>query len=231
MDIQIAFIIYLILYRMAIIAVGALSITQGYRLFSRVVGSQSKDATESSSKSDSPTEAKIKLSGMEFNFKSASPGLFFTFFGVVVILVMIVTGGPELTMKTLEKGNAMTMRGETDPFTAELKAARQHVSSKEFDEAARQYRKALKIASEAMNELAWVYLQKDDANLEDALALSEMAVKYSQIDTQSANHLDTLADILYKKGEFKKALDAIEKAAALDSKYKDKVAKFRQAAK
>ena len=231
MDIKIAFIIYLILYRMAIIAVGALSITQGYRLFSRVVGGQSKGAAESAPTPESVTESKIKLPGMEFNLKSTFPGFFFAFFGVVVISVMIVKGGPELTMKTLEKGNAITMRGETDPFISEVKKAHQFSNNKEYEEASKQYRKALDIASDAMNGLAWVYFKENDANLEDALVLSEMAVKYSQIDTQSANHLDTLADVLYKKGEFKKALAAIEQAAAMDSKYKDKVAKFRQAAK
>ncbi len=77
-----------------------------------------------------------------------------------------------------------------------------------------------------MNTLARIYLNSKEDRMDEALRLSEMAVRYNP---GNPNYRDTLAEILYKGGEFKKALAEIEKAGVLDEKFKDKVGKFREA--
>ncbi len=102
MDVKIAFIIYLILYRLAIIAVGAVSITLGYRLFCKGIGSRSEEEKKPGTEGGNGAESRIKLLGMEFMLKGGAPGTFFAIFGVVIISAMIVSGGPEMTMKFIK---------------------------------------------------------------------------------------------------------------------------------
>ena len=90
MTVTTAFIIYLILFRLAIITAGAISIVLGYRLFCKGIG-----WTERSGKG---TDASAKVGHFSFTLKNAAPGTCFALFGVVLISVMFATGGPELTL-------------------------------------------------------------------------------------------------------------------------------------
>ncbi len=244
MDVKIAFIIYLILYRLAIIAVGAVSITLGYRLFCKGIGSRSEEEKKPGAKTRSEAESRIKLPGMEFMLKSAAPGTFFAIFGVVIISAMIVSGAPEMTMEIIKtplklqddsydiKGASIQeieivkLRGEPAEYAKRLESAENYYDNGQHSKAAKDYREALKIACYPMNALAWIYFNSNEDRMDEALRLSEMAVRYNP---GNPNYRDTLAEILYKKGEFKKALVEIEKADEIDEKYEEKVEKFREA--
>lgn len=82
-----AFLAYAALYRLAIIAVGALSIYCGYRLFSMSTGGQGN------------AEISASFAGNEFVMKQAAPGSFFILFGTVVVGLMIYQGNPEFTLE------------------------------------------------------------------------------------------------------------------------------------
>jgi len=79
--------VYALLFRLAIIAVGALAIFCGYRLFCLPLGG------------GGDTELTAKLGEHEFALKRAAPGTFFVLFGVVVVGLMVYQGNPELLIE------------------------------------------------------------------------------------------------------------------------------------
>ena len=95
-------IVYLMLYRLSIIATGALSIYLGYRLF---LSGLFPYAIEGSS-------FNAEILGNTFSLQSAAPGLFFGVFGVIVIVIMIVRSPPEVGVNTSES--------KTDPESGEV---------------------------------------------------------------------------------------------------------------
>jgi hypothetical protein len=94
------FLIYLTLYRLAIITAGVVSIVLGYRLFVRGVF-PSIGTTEESA-------VQVTVAGSGFTLKNAAPGTAFGLFGVILITVMLSQGSPVLTYKTLQKAAAVT---------------------------------------------------------------------------------------------------------------------------
>ena len=91
---------------------------------------------------------------------------------------------------------------------------------KEFAKAITAYEKAIALMANPMNNLAWLYLQEQEDQIETALPLSQLAV---QLTPHDANHLDTLAEILSKKWDYQKALSLMETAAKLDEQYQYKL--------
>lgn len=230
MDLATTFILYLIIFRVAIIAVGAISIILGYRLFCRGVWPRAnKGAT---------VEAKIASAGL--TLKNAAPGTCFALFGVIIIALMFATGGPEMTLKTMTRvgllKNAaqdtltttsqvdLTLRGEKD---ASLSAATAkgvyYEQQKDTTNAVRSYEAAVATMATPMNHLAWLY--QAQGRLEEALPLSRLAV---QLAPDKAEFLDTLAEILFKQGERAEALQLARRAARLDAKYQTRLAEFER---
>lgn len=82
MDLTMYF-IYALIFRLAIIATGALSIYLGYMLFVKGVFGGTQDA-----------DLSAEISGTKFSLKNAAPGTFFALFGVVIITVMLTQGMP-----------------------------------------------------------------------------------------------------------------------------------------
>ncbi|MFK7800363.1 MAG: hypothetical protein AB8G95_01910 [Anaerolineae bacterium] len=100
-------IVYLMLYRLSIIATGALSIYLGYRLF---LSGLFPYAVEGSS-------FNAEILGNTFSLQNAAPGIFFALFGVIVIVIMIVRSPPEVGITTSgKKVDAET--GEVTEFQA-----------------------------------------------------------------------------------------------------------------
>ena len=95
-------IVYLMLYRLSIVATGALSIYLGYRLF---LSGLFPYAVEGNS-------FNAEILGNTFSLRSAAPGLFFALFGVIVIVIMIVRSPPEVGVNT--------SGSKTDPETGEV---------------------------------------------------------------------------------------------------------------
>jgi cellulose synthase operon protein C len=85
-----------------------------------------------------------------------------------------------------------------------------------FDEAEKNYRKALEIAPEtpiAANNLAWNIADNERGNLDEALTLAQ-----SCVDKNAANagFYDTLGWIYFKKGLMSPAVEQLKKAVALE---------------
>lgn len=223
LEITSLFVIYFILFRLAIIITGMISIFLGYRLFCRGVWPFAKTGAG--------TDINAQIAGSRFTIRNAAPGTCFALFGVVIISIMFAKGGPELTLKNIKDAakarvsiSEMRLRGDKK---SGLKAATlkglHFEKQQDIDNAITAYEEALLLMAEPMNNLAWLY-QKQDRN-EQALPISRLAV---HLAPNNPNYLDTLAEILAKKGEREEATKLLEKAARINPKYLEKLKKLRE---
>lgn len=228
MDIYLAFIIYLLFYRLAIIAAGIVSIVLGYRLFIKgVFPIESKGTTEVGG-----TFGEVK-----FTLKNAAPGTVFALFGIVLISVMLVKLPPELITNDLKKSFSSLVSEKNRPVQVKIRGEAQEevkaLIEKQLSEienlkslmAKKEYEKAILLIAQPMNAVAWRYYQ--EGKLDEALSISRIAVSLSP---EYANFLDTLGEILFAKKSYSAALEVMEKAAKLDKQYEDKLPKFRERA-
>jgi len=265
MDNEIVMIIYIMVYRLAIIVSGILCIVVGYKL------SFNKDL------STTEGSGKLKISKMEFIFKKVAPGTLFAAFGIIIISTMTITGGPEYSKtRIIETKNEESIITEettiirSSKYLELLKKGREYERNEKFQEAIVQYQKAInegmklltgldwllytnldrqvetniskqiknkynmavKNSIESINALAWMYT-KNPKFLEKGLILARIAVK---ISPEKANYIDTLAELLFQKGEYIEALKMKEMAinkskAEYKSIYSKGLEKFKNAIK
>lgn len=236
-----AFIIYLTIFRVSIIAAGIVSIVLGYRLFCKGIWPEVGSGKETSLNAD--------IGGHKLTLKNAAPGTFFAMFGVIIISLMFASGSPEMTFEMIDKKTAgkadskpggdqtkiyvptfgeekTTMRMRSDQDIG-LKAATEKglkfEKNKQYDKVMAAYQDAMNLMADPMNYLAW--LRHSHGESGKALPLARMA---ADLAPENANNLDTLAEILFKTGEHDEAIKVMETAASLDPKYKEKLEKYRQ---
>lgn len=115
-------IIYLMLYRLSIVATGALSIYLGYKLF---LSGLFPYAIEGS-------EFNAEVLGNTFTLRNAAPGIFFALFGVIVIAIMIIRSPPEVGFST--SGSTVNPEtGEKTDFNARGFVEAAEVVDNEFE--------------------------------------------------------------------------------------------------
>lgn len=193
------FMVYALLFRLAIIAVGALAIFCGYRLFCLPLAA-SGDA-----------ELNAKLGDYEFSLKRAAPGTFFVLFGVVVVGLMVYQGNPEFLREEMpaqvanEVGSGDTVVSRIHvksnegsigfrEYEARLKQASQWYLNGEQARAVNEFHALLRtrdlpmiMAAYPINALAWDALQHQ--HYERALAYAVLAV---EIEPDNPDFVDTL---------------------------------------
>ncbi|HDN27016.1 MAG TPA: hypothetical protein ENG03_07980 [Thioploca sp.] len=197
---------YLLIFRLAIVILGGLSIVLGYRLFVKgIFQSDSGSGSEAS-------ELDAKIGDMSFTLKNAAPGTFFAAFGVIIVTATMMSSQPEANFhiqKDPETGVVSTgvnLRPiKIDEGTSECKQCENLAAKLE------------KIAV-AMNELAWIY-SEDENSLESALVFGDIAV---ELAPENASILDTRARVLFKLEKYKQAVEDMEKAVELLEKKQDK---------
>ena len=98
---------YLLLFRLAIIALGSLCIFLGYRLFSRPLPNKSAEQTP---------ELSAKFGDKELLLRSVGPGVFFAGFGALITVSVLFGNAPEFILKDKqgEQQTALTMRSDGD---------------------------------------------------------------------------------------------------------------------
>lgn len=233
MDIASAFIIYLAIFRLAIIAAGLVSIVLGYRLFIKGVWPEGAGRG---------TEIDAKIAASQFTVKNAAPGTCFAVFGAIIVTVMFASGGPELTFEMLKKASqietnaasgesredssssqwSLRMRGEENGgIQALTEQGIFYEGQRDTANAIAAYQKAVAMVVTPMNHLAWFY--QAQGKLDEALPLSRLAV---QLAPDNADFLDTLAETLFKSGKQAEALPLMRKAARLNPKYQSKLKGF-----
>jgi tetratricopeptide (TPR) repeat protein len=227
------FLVYLTLYRLAIITAGVVSIVLGYRLFAPgvvpVIGNTQESAVQ------------VTVAGSGFTLKNAAPGTGFGLFGVILVTVMLVQGSPELTYETLQKAAAaapantaalddtistkVVMRGTKPGGSAPslVQKGLEYEKAGDSAHAIDAYKEALSNMALPMNQLAWLYLQQ--GRTDDALPLARLAADLSPDDPAI---LETLAEVLAKHGDRPGAIRWMGKAADMDPQYRDKLAQLKQ---
>ncbi|KPA11362.1 conserved hypothetical protein, membrane [Candidatus Magnetomorum sp. HK-1] len=220
-----AFVIYLAFFRLGIIAVGAICIILGYRLFIKGI--------ESGKKKENETSINAKFGKWRFVLNDAAPGTCFALFGSMIICFMLYSGGPEMTLTQIREnavgeGTQKVCSGK-DEFSVQLRSEDQSPISSALNtgsfyaqtnpsKAINSYKKAVNLMASPMNYLAWHY--QEQGKLDLALALSGLAV---QLYPENAAYLDTLATVYTKKGKPGEAKKYLQKAAQLDPKYRKKL--------
>jgi hypothetical protein len=222
------FLIYVTAFRLAIIAAGVVSMILGYRLFVR--GIYPAGNAESS--------IDFKAAGSGFTLKNAAPGSCYGIFGVALITVMLIQGNPQFTYEMMQKASGgddgpstsakLEMRGAATPdaFGALVEKGMAYEQAGDPSHAAEAYHQALAGLATPMNQLAMLYSQQ--SKTEQALPLARVA---AQIDPDDPAVLDTLAEVLTKHGDRAEAVQWEEKAAALDTRYRENLDKLRQTAR
>lgn len=220
------FLVYVTAFRLAIITAGIVSMILGYRLFIR--GIYTGGTAESS--------IDFMAAGSGFSLKNVAPGSCFGIFGVALITVMLIQGNPQFTYEMMQKtatadapaiSAKLEMRGAETPdaFAALVEKGMTYEQAGDASHAAEAYRQALAGLAAPMNQLAWIYFQQSKA--EQALPLARMA---AQIDPENPVVMDTLAEVLAQHGDRAEAVQWMEKASALDGRYRGKLDQMRQAA-
>jgi len=218
MQLEQFFVVYLITFRLAIIAAGVVSIVLGYRLFTHGITAADQGSGMSTS-----------VGTMKLELKNAAPGTFFAIFGVVIISVMLVSSPPEFKSEQSSPGNSqmamsnpekienvshsLTLRAEKNEVVALLDEGLEFAQNRNSDDAIFKYKQALSLAQEKnrldelFNELGFMYhITKQEP--EKALHLSQMAVLLNPIK----DNYDTYIDILVEQGQLKKAESVLDYA-------------------
>jgi tetratricopeptide (TPR) repeat protein len=219
MNITLAFILYVAVFRLAIVISAIISIVLGYYLFCRGVWPEEK--------LEHGTDVETRVAGTRLTLKNAAPGTCFALFGVVIIGLMFARGAPELNLKGLGGVKAQTVRSDTDEEISWSDLTRKGIeyeSQGNTEGAVSSYREAVNLIALPIGQLAWQYQRQ--GNLDEALQLSRLSV---QLVPDKAEFIDTLAVILCKKGERAEALSILDKANKLQhEKLSKRLQKFKE---
>jgi hypothetical protein len=204
----IASILYLSVFRLSIIAVGALSIYLGYKLFIAGVGT---------AQGGEGAGVEASLGGSTFALKNAAPGTFFALFGVVIIASMLINAPAEIKYN---KGSTGSDAQDSTPVLAETLTMRGDNENKDPNKV---YDKAL---AGRLNNYAWDLFEKKETDA--ALTFAMLA---NHVHPQQGNIIDTIAEFLFTLGRFEEALQFKQKAILADSSLDSNLKKYQEAVK
>lgn len=231
------YVLYLLIFRLAIITAGVVCVVLGYKLFL-----QNLKLGEQAAKGNTDLEANFK--GTQIKLKNAAPGTLFSLFGAALISVMLVQSPPEVTDKTQTRqqvvdstgverqvmmSRELSMRGDEATVIDEqslhalMATGLQLEKDNNYTEATKTYEQAVWMMAEPMNALAWRYYEL--GQYQKARSISEVAVS---LVPDEANFNDTLAQILFSLGAYQKAYQYMKTAADLaPNTYGNELERFR----
>lgn len=198
------FLLYVTVYRLSVLAIGALSIYLGFRLFSRPPG-QTNSAGEASSAGVQAGEFKLRVT----NFL---PGIYFALFGTVLIGIMLWRGEPQLLRKEFvetkaRNGDESTLRKEElyrlpnvnlDATPAAIDLGREL-------EKLHQSGMTLSDAAPSLSSIARIFQRQN--RIGEAVAMARLAYLYGP-EIDKAAHLSLFAELLDANGNRQEAADA-----------------------
>jgi tetratricopeptide (TPR) repeat protein len=224
MNLTSSFLLYLAVFRVAVIAAGVVCIVLGYKLFAhKAAGSNS-------------TSVQSRWGKFAFAMKNAAPGTCFALFGACLIGANFWQGGPTLTLKTLSQvESASTRAGSNSPVVHELimkgagptirdltEEGKQCELQADREGAKKAYAEALYLLGEPMNNLASLYLKEGRTN--EALQLARSAVI---LLPDKPGILHTFGTALNSCGNRDEALRQLGRAARLDARYEKELEKLQ----
>lgn len=209
------FLVYAGIFRLAIVGGGIACMVLGYRLLSQAI----------SPKHRSEGSLEGSVGSAQFAIRNVAPGTMFAAFGMIVVAIMLYEGMPELTQQ--RGSDSFVLRSDGSSQTPDLAALTERALKLEqagnVVAATEVYEEALDRVATPATQLASIYLQQNRNG--EALALARLA---ADLRPYRANVLDTLAVAYERTGNHAAALQAAEKAAALDAQYNDKLEALRR---
>lgn len=200
MDNSTLFLIYAALYRLTVLAVGALSIWLGFRLFSNA-GSKKAEGS-----------ASAEAGGVKLTFTNLLPGTYFALFGTALISIMLWKHGPP----QLNEKNVVELHGKATVSSEKLMRAAGCQS--DLDSVDPEWKKlsqpgmTLTDAAGPLHKIACFYGKEN--RIGEAVAMAKLAALYGKEESK-AEHLQLLAGLLRANGDEEEAVQAEQTAASL----------------
>lgn len=216
-----SFVIYAVIFRVAVITTGLACVYMGYRLFVRGVMPQDG------------SDVDAKAGEIRFTLKNAAPGTCFAAFGALLIAIMLIQGNPEMNMLEYQSVDSsirhIRMRGDVDDFSTVFSRGRYLEREGRLDEAVMAYAQGLSNpdlnlldATEPLRAIASIY--EKQGRYDEAVAYARLA---NQIQPNKAEGLALLAEIQWKRGKFSEAIQAMEQASAIDCVFEKDLEQMR----
>ena len=214
------FLLYVTVYRLSVLAIGALSIYLGFRLFSRPPG-QAGFAEIASSAGVQAGEFKLRVT----NFL---PGIYFALFGTVLIGIMLWQGPPQMTTQEVQEktdiGSRSTSTLEMRDGTAADSAGKSPRTAQDeaiaVDQEWAKLDKPGMISAEAAEPLSNIArLWQGEGRIKEALVMAKLAARYGE----QVEVLVLFAELLDENGELKKSVQVMQVAVQRDSSYADRL--------
>ena len=183
--------LYLIIFRLAVVAAGIVSIFCGYRLFLAGVFGQVS--------AKSQTQVEARFSGVQLTLKSAAPGTCFAFFGVIIIATMMFSAPPQFNRShittSLPSGETtetqvVGMRGYDRALPEFVEDAKRAEKMGDKKKAIKDYELALRLVAEPLNNLAFLY--HDAGRDNEALPLAKLATQFAPTESEFADTLNKI---------------------------------------
>jgi hypothetical protein len=195
------FLIYAALYRLTVLAVGALAIWLGFRLFNNA----------GSSADDSAGSVSAEGNGFKLALTSILPGTYFALFGTVIISIMLWRGEPQLDQKNVVESGEKGIRVEQTSSSR----VDSNINLNGIDQEWKKLDKpglTLADAADPLSNIARIW-QKEN-RIGEAAALARLAALYGK-EEGKAEHLALLAELLRANGDEEEAAKTEQAAAAL----------------
>ncbi|MCW5201786.1 hypothetical protein VU12_02475 [Desulfobulbus sp. US4] len=208
MTLSTEFLLYVALYRLTVLAIGALSIYLGFRLFHRFPDRHQRGPETAS--------AEVEAGGFKMSMHDFWPGVYFALFGTALVGLMLWQGAPQLTLQDIRETTATgtkttnTVDVRFDP-AVQLGRPQSQTASDEETAVAQELAKLDKLgltragAAEPLSNLARIW--QKEGRVGEAVAMARLAYLYGPEIDKTA-HLALFADLLEANGEMQKAAEA-----------------------
>lgn len=191
MDLANGFLIYALVFRLAIVAVGITCVVLGYRLF--VQGAFDKG----------DTSAGAEVGEIKLTLSNAAPGTCFALFGSAVIVAMLAQGNPEFNLQTPNQMASLDVSGDGIPEDITLRLKGQNGESQAF---------SVHAFADSVSAAKKQFVL---GQTEDAMKLYSAALATPGLTTQEgATAIAGLAEVFLERGEYHKA-EALARLAAM----------------
>ncbi|CAK8723642.1 hypothetical protein GCAAIG_13495 [Candidatus Electronema halotolerans] len=196
-------IIYLLIFRLAVLVLGGLSIFYGYRLFL-------SNGQQAGQTADQGGELHGKINSSELTIKSTAPGIFFSAFGAAIVIAVLAGSQPDVTYN--EKQHS-PQTGETVQESSISLRSLPPSSAVSADAGTASYSRVVRDLPQAIDELKTaVSLAPDNPDYRDLLA--RLLFAWGEPDKAAAEQRRAVDKVdAARKADFRARLDLYEQAA------------------
>jgi len=208
MTLSTEFLLYVALYRLTVLAIGAFSIYLGFRLFHRLPDRNQRGAETAS--------AEVEAGDFKVSMHNFWPGVYFALFGTALIGLMLWQGAPQLTLKDIRETTATGTKTTNIVDVRHDPAVRldgqQPQTASDVETAVEQELEELEKlglvragAAKSLSNLARIWQR--EGRLGEAVAMARLAYLYGP-EIDKAAHLSLFAELLEVNGKVQDAAEA-----------------------